>query len=284
MKRVVVCADDFGLTTGVSSGILACLERKVISATSCMTLSASWPEMSRHLRKFVGSYDIGLHLTLTDQPARGLEGVLTSNQRFHSVGKLLRLCLVGRLPRLAIEQEIRRQLDLFESHLGGLPSHVDGHHHVHQFPIIRSVLIKVLTERYKVQAPYLRVSQDRIANVLRRGVAVGKAIGIGSFGNRLRKLAVQSGVATNDTFSGVYGFNSDCRLEELFGRFAANAGARHLIMTHPGRADDALILLDSLTTQRDREMNFLLSNQWQDILQGNDLFVGQLREPAEVDQ
>jgi predicted glycoside hydrolase/deacetylase ChbG (UPF0249 family) len=34
MTKVTVCADDFGLTCGVSSGILACLERRRISATS----------------------------------------------------------------------------------------------------------------------------------------------------------------------------------------------------------------------------------------------------------
>ena len=72
MTNVTVCADDFGLTSGISSGILACLERRRISATSCMAARATWLDRAAELRPFAGIADIGLHFTLTDlEPVGG---------------------------------------------------------------------------------------------------------------------------------------------------------------------------------------------------------------------
>ena len=55
MTNVTVCADDFGLTSGISSGILAYLERRRISATSCMTARPTWLDRAAELRPFAGT-------------------------------------------------------------------------------------------------------------------------------------------------------------------------------------------------------------------------------------
>ena len=106
MTNVTVCADDFGLTSGISSGILTCLERRRISATSCMTARATWLDRVAELRPFAGIADIGLHFTLTDLEPIGAAPILAPHGRFPQLSHVLRLSLTRRLP----QDEIREQL------------------------------------------------------------------------------------------------------------------------------------------------------------------------------
>src|SRR4051812_23276314 len=111
MTSVTVCADDFALTPGVSSGILACLERHRISATSCMTVSPTWSEWSAALRPFAAAADIGLHFTLTDHRSIGTAPMLAPHGLFPSFSRLLQLSLRRRLPANEIQEQLTRQLD-----------------------------------------------------------------------------------------------------------------------------------------------------------------------------
>ena len=65
LRCLVLCADDFALSAGVSQAIAAMIERSRLSATSCMTVSPLWPEHARWLVPLAERADIGLHLTLT---------------------------------------------------------------------------------------------------------------------------------------------------------------------------------------------------------------------------
>jgi predicted glycoside hydrolase/deacetylase ChbG (UPF0249 family) len=65
MTNVTVCADDFGLISGIAAGILACLEPcgSVYELHDCACL---WLDRAPELRPFAEIADIGLHFTLTD--------------------------------------------------------------------------------------------------------------------------------------------------------------------------------------------------------------------------
>src|SRR5580692_2321469 len=95
----------------------------------------------------------------------------------------------------------------FEQQIGSPPAHVDGHHHVHQLPGVREIVVEVLQHRYRVEAPYVRISHDTIRRVWHRGIDIRKRLMIGAFGPVLRTLATRSGIASNEGFSGIYDFN-----------------------------------------------------------------------------
>ena len=85
---------------------------------------------------------------------------------------------------------------------------------------------------------------------------------IGAFGRALRTVAARSGIPTNEGFSGIYDFNKErLDLTDLFDRFLQCPGSRMLIMCHPGRSDSELRRIDSLTSQRNAELAFLLSDE-----------------------
>src|SRR6266851_68881 len=282
MTNVTVCADDFGMTSGISSGILECLERRRISATSCMTARATWLDRAAELRPFAGTADIGLHFTITDLEPIGTAPILAPHGRFPPLSHVLRLSLTRRLPQDEIRAQLARQLDAFEHQLGSPPAHLDGHHHIHQLPGVREMAVETLRHRYPAETPYVRISHDMIRRVWHRGIDIRKCLVIGAFGPVLRKLAARSGITTNEGFSGIYDFSKErLSLLDLFDRFLQCPGSRMLIMCHPGRSDSELRRIDSLISQRDAELAFLLSDEWPQLLTKNGLQLGRLRRLGE---
>src|SRR5436190_4355352 len=69
LRRVVLCADDYGLSPGVSRSIRELLAAQRLSAASCMVVYPEFAEDGPLLRPFLEQTDIGLHFTLTaDRP------------------------------------------------------------------------------------------------------------------------------------------------------------------------------------------------------------------------
>ncbi len=264
--KLVVCADDYALTPGVSRGIRELIGAGRISATSVMTVCPYWAEEAPALAAVAGRADIGLHLTLTDQVPLGAMPVLAPAGRLPPIGKLLRASLLGQLPAVEIEAEIERQLAAFVDVWKRPPSHVDGHHHVHQLPGVRGALLKVL-ERQSGARPYLRSCREPLSRVLARGVAPQKALLISALGAGFVGAAAARGFSTNDGFSGVYDLSGGGRpLDDLFARFVRHLGPRPLAMCHPGYSDATLAGLDTMTAQRDAELAFLAGDGWSKTL------------------
>jgi predicted glycoside hydrolase/deacetylase ChbG (UPF0249 family) len=264
--RLVVCADDYALTPGVSRAIRELIAAGRISATSVMTVCPFWRDEAEALRSVVGAADIGLHLTLTDHTPLGPMPTLAPTGRFTSIDALLRAAVTGKLPVVEIEAEIERQLAAFVDVWKRPPAHVDGHHHVHQLPGVRGALFRVLMRQPRPW-PYLRSCHEPAQRILARGLASKKALVISTFGTGFASSARRRGFETNDGFSGVYDLGSPGQnLTDAFGRFVRHLGSRPLAMCHPGYSDATLAGLDSMTTQRDAEREFLAGEHWPRVL------------------
>ncbi len=265
--RLVVCADDYALTPGVSRAIRELIADGRISATSVMTVCPYWPDEAPALAAVCGTADIGLHLTLTDQTPLGAMPTLAPDGRFPSIDRMIRASLLGQLPIGEIEAEIERQLVRFVEVWGRVPAHVDGHHHVHQLAGVRGALLRILG-RQRFGKPYLRSCREPVRRILARRVAPAKAMLISALGLGLASTAKEWGLATNSGFSGVYDLAAaGASMEDLFSRFVHHLGPRPLTMCHPGYSDAALAGLDSMTAQRDVERAFLAGPAWIRVLE-----------------
>lgn len=265
-KRLVVCADDYALTPGVSRAIRELIAEGRISATSVMTVCPYWSDEAPALAAVASASDIGLHVTLTDHVPLGAMPELAPAGRLPPVGKLVRASLLGQLPLPEIEAEVERQLGAFVEVWKRPPSHVDGHHHVHQLPGVRGALLRALG-RLGGPRPYIRACHEPLSRILARGGARRKAFVISTLGAGFARTATQQGFATNDGFSGVYDLRADGhRVEDLFGGFIRHLGPQPLAMCHPGYSDTILAGLDSMTTQRDAERAFLAGEEWLKVL------------------
>ncbi len=273
--RLIVNADDYAFTPGISRGIRELLSARRISATSVMAASEFWPDEAAALKAVAGDADIGLHLTLTDHNPIGAMATFAPSGRFPALMPLLKGALLRNVPLAEIDAEIELQIARFKAYYGALPAHIDGHHHVHQLPGIRDLVIR---HAARLRIPYVRSCADPMARVMQRGIATGKALTIGAFAAALERRARAAGVATNAGFSGVYDFGAPGRpIDHLFQGFLRGAGENALLMCHPGYVDAALAGLDPVTTPREAEQRFLASDAWPEMIARAGLELGPFR-------
>lgn len=255
--NIILCADDYAITAGVSKAMLNLVDARRLTAVSAMASMPAWPELAPELARRRGRVAIGLHLDLTLRPFAG------SEQPFE-VRKLIVGSLRGQLDVASIAAEFERQFDLFEAALGASPDHVDGHHHVHALPQIRGALLSVLKRRYGglsgERRPLVRDPADSLARIMRRRAARGKALGIAWVCAGLRARMTAAGFATNVGFSGFSRFRGRKPFDRELGEFLKATGPRHLVMCHPGFADAALARLDPVTACREDEYAALMEN------------------------
>ena len=185
-----LCADDYAIAPGVSRGILEALDAGALTATSVMTTSPWWPDSADALLPHAQRADIGLHLNLTLGSPLGPMPQFAPTGLFPPLGNLL--LRMRRLPDQEISDEIDRQCDRFEAALDRAPDHVDGHQHVHVLGPIRRLLVAALKRRG--WRPWLRNSGDRPMRILRRRIAVRKAMGLAALAHGFRAETMLNGL------------------------------------------------------------------------------------------
>lgn len=255
-KRLVLCADDYGIAPGVGVAIRDLLAAGRLGAVSCMTVSPHWPAEAALLKPLAGRAGFGLHLTLTGQAPLGPMPRLAPDGRLPSFGRLLRSSLMGRLDRTEIAGEINRQIDAFAAAMECLPSFIDGHHHAHQLPGIGEKLLDLVVRRLGPDA-WVRYCNEPLLALAARGVSVLKAGAISLAGRAFARAGRRLGVAGNCGFRGIYDFTDRVAYDRLFLRFLTPACDGMLVMCHPGVADAHLAAVDRVTTAREREYAFL---------------------------
>ena len=145
MSRLIVNADDFGLTSGVNRAILELHAAGVLTSTTLMAragATAEALEMARGTR----SLGVGCHVVLVDgAPALQAAEIPTLVERGtgvfrNSLSAFLARLLTGRTSAVEIEAEAGAQIQALQSK-GLKLTHVDTHKHTHMFPgVLRPVL------------------------------------------------------------------------------------------------------------------------------------------------
>lgn len=263
MKSVIISADDFAMDAEVDEAILDLARRGVVTATAAMVWSPRWAQVAPAARELADGQllDCGLHLDFTS-PLASAAG------HGHAHVPLLLQSLSRALAPKPIRRSIELQLDRFEQVYGQAPRFVDGHHHVHQLPVIREQLLAVLTRRYPFEVQHIGLrwchSQPH------RGA---KAALIGLLGAPgLKQLAEGHGLRTNTDFAGVYDFSPAASLPRLWRDWlSASEGAQPLVMCHVARDDGTLRSVrsrtgDAVRAARIREYEWLRSPAFSHLL------------------
>jgi chitin disaccharide deacetylase len=254
-KRIVLCADDYGQGLAISKGIIDLLERGRLSATSCLVNMPDWKAQAAWLKPWLSKLDIGLHFNLTLGSPLSQVYRQKYGEVFRPLSWLLPRSLLHILDKETIKAECHAQLDAFIEILG-CPSHIDGHQHIQQFPIVREALLEVYTARFKTSLPYIRCS-------LMRGNQSGylnkiKKITINSLGGQtLLTLLEKQNFPHNPDFSGVYAFKT-IEYSQIFRRFLEDIRAGGIIMCHPGLPQ--LKDEDTMALTRWHEYQYLMSD------------------------
>lgn len=268
-KRIVLCADDYGQAEAISAGILALIQAQRLSATSCMVNMPDWPKHAVKLKPYQGQVDIGLHFNLTHGKALSSLYIDTYGKSFFPLSTLLRKAFLGQLNQAAIEAECSVQIQHFHHQLGFMPDFIDGHQHVHQFPIIRKALIQVYEQQLRKQPCYVRSVNEKIK--LTDIFHDFKKIIIYFTGTKaLKRLLTQYRIPHNASFAGIYHFDLANQYATLFPRFLEEVGDRGLIMCHPG-LDQAHPEGDEIAVARRYEYDYFMSADFKIFCQKQDV-------------
>ncbi|MEK0451490.1 MAG: hypothetical protein RL088_3758 [Verrucomicrobiota bacterium] len=132
-RKVIVNADDFGLSRGVNRGIIEAHERGILTSTSLMVRQSAAEEAAEYAR---GNprLGVGLHVDLGEWVCI----------RGHWMMRYEVVKIDDKFPRFL--DEIRRQLDRFRALVGREPSHIDSHQHFHRREPVRSGLYRIAEE------------------------------------------------------------------------------------------------------------------------------------------
>jgi len=261
----ILCADDYGMTEGVSRGLLEPAAPGRISAASAMSSLPDWRRAARDWTAARPAVDLGLHVTLTAGAPLGAMPRLAPGGEFPGLAALAAAAISRRLPHEEIEAEIVRQIDAFCDAFGAPPTHVDGHQHVHVLPGVRRALFAALSRRGLSHLP-VRDSSDAPGRIARRRAQSAKALKVNALATGFRRAARRAGHDVNQGFAGYSDFSPDRYDARQFGAYLVAPGPRHLVMCHPGRVDDALRRLDPVTEARERELAFLMSPDFAALL------------------
>lgn len=145
MTRLIVNADDFGLTAGVNRAIVELNAEGLVTSTTVMALAGATREAIEGCKTAPG-LGVGCHIVLVDGdpvlPPRQVMSLIDSKtgRLLPSLGAFLQRLFTGRIRADEVEAEATAQIERLQSR-GVRLTHVDTHKHTHIFPaVLRAVL------------------------------------------------------------------------------------------------------------------------------------------------
>lgn len=256
---LILCADDYALTEGVSRAVGELAAARRLSATSVMVTTPHWPAAAARLRVHRSRLAIGLHLNLTLGRPIGPMPRLAPTGALPKRNTLILRALLGIISSAEIAEEIGRQLDAFETGLGFPPDHIDGHEHVHVLSGVRQPLLDVVARRYPGVKPLIRDPSDRWQATAARAYSPrAKAAVVAALALRFSAAARRQGIPTNAGFSGFSHFDPAKPYEQELADAMLALGPCHILMCHPGHPDAELAGVDPVVDRRRMEYDALM--------------------------
>ena len=156
-RCLIINADDFNLTPGVSRGILQAHDEGVVTSTTILINLPLEVKTVKSLkrRKKLG---LGIHLNVTlakplHRPSK-IPSLMGQEGRFRRPPDYFQ-----KTPRIQeVVKEYEVQIQLFEKHFSKKPDHLDTHHHLHDHPVFFKALAEV-AKRWKVPVRRSRIFQ-----------------------------------------------------------------------------------------------------------------------------
>lgn len=274
MKRLILNADDFGLTRGVNQGIIRAHREGILTST---TLMATAPEFADacDLARANPKLGVGCHIVLVGGKA------LTPAQQIPSLvdadGNLTKALVTfaakvtaGQIRADEIATEVRAQIQKIRA-AGIEPTHIDTHKHTHAHPKVMEVIGEIAQETgiRRIRRPVERLSESWNGGGLSKQFAAAAAVKIiaSDFNSFLAKYSLRA----PDHFLGL-GMTGQLGPAELRRMIENLPDGTVEIMLHPGICDGELARAGSrLQQQRQLELDGLLDAAVKHAVQKEDI-------------
>ena len=230
--RLVVNADDFGMSAAISRGIVRAHREGIVTSASLLGNCADL-EAARALLSEAPGLGVGVHLALVEggpvaDPAQ-VPSLLTPAGRFMSRGaEFIAAWTKRKIDAGDVEREFEAQVQRIRA-AGIKIDHLDTHHHVGFLPVVGRT-VEAIARRYDIGAIRSEIETPTLSWVTdpRRGLKAGVLTGLNWLTRR------QLGVRRHSAQSWGYvesGRLDEIRVLEIIGRLGPGT---HELICHPG--------------------------------------------------
>jgi predicted glycoside hydrolase/deacetylase ChbG (UPF0249 family) len=256
-STLIVHADDFGETVEITRGICASIEAGAVTSTTIMATMPGTEDALPRVPALADRASFGVHLNLCEgRPLTRGPTLVNEDGEFHSKRDLFMRAVSGRLAAPEVEAEVSAQIARIRD-AGVRISHVDGHKHLHQLPVVAGAVARVLPrfgiERVRLTRLRRLAALAKPATAMREWLAVPAA---GQF--RRAGLRFPSRVADLKAIMAMVDAAAiDKTLREANGIVE--------MFCHPGTAQADIEKPGSC--ERNAELQFLLSPRFRELMQ-----------------
>ena len=154
MCKLIVHADDFGLSEKINEGIIQAHIHGILTSTSIMANGRAF-EHAVELCQSTPTLDVGIHLTLVgEQPLLNpgqIPSLVDNTGKFdHHATEFTKRYLLGKIYLPEVRRELEAQIEKVLS-FGLSISHLDSHQHLHILPQILNITVD-LAKKYNIRA------------------------------------------------------------------------------------------------------------------------------------
>lgn len=279
MRRLIINADDLGLTSGVNLGILKAHRDGLVTSTTLMACGERFSEAAELVRQ-APRLSVGCHVVLVDGSptldADKVSSLLNSGPHFReSLINFACVAIAGRLSEDEVEAEVTAQIQKLQS-AGIEVSHVDSHKHTHMFPVISRGILRA-AKKCGVRAirnPF----EPLVFASLRHWKRRFQLRVMQQYRGAFRSALEQAEMVTPDGCIGIAVTGG--LTAEIFEMLIENLpeGTWEFV-SHPGYNDSELDKIKTrLRESRDKELSILTLDKMKDVLRQQDIKLISYRE------
>ena len=235
--KLIVNADDFGMSRGVNLGIIEAHKNGIVTST---TLMVTMPEVEQALllARDCQNLGIGLHLNCTlGKPLTDCKSLIKDSGEFYKPRENPNQALFD---EEEIYREFSAQYDLFVKQVGRKPTHLDSHLYAHQV-------------YSKAKAAALRLANEK-------GIAI-------------REFQAEGYEPT--VFYGDFKYKEGETIAELMEKLVGDTPILNSktveLMCHPAYVDNALFTMSTYTIGRIKELDILTSEEAKSFVKKNNI-------------
>lgn len=262
--RLVVTADDFGLSPGVDQGILEAYRRGVVSSTALLLNFPDVADSVARLRQEPG-LEVGIHLNLTAgppvSPPDRVPSLVGADGTFHNFTTFFAKVGLSKIDWGEVAKEWQAQFERGVD-LGCRFTFITSHQHVHMLPDVAGICAK-LAHEFEVDA--IRLSNFRVSEM--QWALSPRLLALAPFVPTVRKTLKCGRMFHNTSTLEIPKGAPDQSLRRISKILNRLDGGVHELVCHPGHVDAKLEARDTYVEQRPVELAVLLDAKLRAVIE-----------------
>ena len=262
--RLVVTADDFGLSPGVDDGILEAFRHGIVRSTALLVNFPDVTDSVSRLRQEPG-LEVGIHLNLTAGPPvlppERVPSLVGSDGTFHNFATFFARVALSQIDWGEVTLEWRAQIESGIER-GCHFTFITSHQHVHMLSRATRICAK-LGHEFGIGA--VRLTNFRLGEMLRP--LRPKALALTPFVPTARAILQRTGVFCNTATLEIPTGNPESALRQFCGTLEKLDAGVHELICHPAYEDGVLEARDTYVAGRRDELTLLLDARLPDVVE-----------------